>query len=699
MKYHLNWQARAVDGNTASSWFKAEVPGNVQYDYGCFMGWGDISEGENVTLFRQTENYTWEYRTKLDFICKSDERAFIVSEGIDYSFDILVNGTILISHEGMFSRVEADVTEYAGSEVIVRIHPHPKNPEIALDCRDQANQCVKPPVGYGWDWHPRMLVSGIWQDTSVETRGKGWIKRCEPFYTLSDDHTFADVRFEVEADTPVEITLYDPDGIQVGCGEHILLDHPRLWWCNGQGEPSLYRYVAHTPQHEVSGQIGFRTVELVMNDGGWDEPAHFPKGRSIAPAQLVLNGRKVFVKGSNWVNPDIYNGRIDEKKYEALLTLAHDAHMNTLRCWGGSGIHKKAFYDQCDKLGIMVWSEFPLACNNYSGSEHYLTILEQEARAIIKSLRGHPSLVLYCGGNELYNSWSGMTDQSLSLRLLNKLCYELDRNRPFLSTSPLYGMGHGGYLFYDSGRQMDVFAVFQHSRCSAYTEFGVPSLTDMESLQKIIPAEERFPIRNEGRWKLHHAFEEWGGVRPDILTRYANGPLDSLEKIVELSSWLQCEGYKAIFEEARRQAPFCSMAINWCYCEPWITAANHSLIIYPAKPKPSYYAVKAALRPVLASARIPKFSWQAGECFQAQIWLLNDSPEEAEETITALIRINDTEYKLLTWSSGIIAAGTNRVGPTISLVLPDVEADHFTLRLITRDCAESEYRLCYRMKQ
>ena len=57
-----------------------------------------------------------------------------------------------------------------------------------------------------------------------------------------------------------------------------------------------------------------------MNDGGWDEPAHFPKGRSIAPAQLVLNGRKVFVKGSNWVNPDIYNGRIDEKKYETLLT-------------------------------------------------------------------------------------------------------------------------------------------------------------------------------------------------------------------------------------------------------------------------------------------------------------------------------------------------------------------------------------------
>lgn len=699
MRYFLNWQARAINGNTVTSWFKAEVPGNVQYDYGCFMGWGDINEGENVARFRQTEDYTWEYRTKLDFHCENGEKAVFVSEGIDYRFDILVNGVILISHEGMFSRVEADVTEHIGEELIVRIYPHPKNPEISFDNRDQANQCAKPPVGYGWDWHPRMLVSGIWQDTYVEVRGAGWISRCEPFYTLHDDFTLADIRFEVEADAPVEIMLYDPDGILVGCGNHITLDHPRLWWCNGQGQPSLYRYVACTPQHQVSGQIGFRTVELIMNEGGWNEPAHFPKGRSIYPIQLVLNGRRVFAKGSNWVNPDIYNGRIDEERYKALLTLARDAHMNILRCWGGAGIHKKAFYDLCDRLGIMVWAEFPLACNNYSSSPHYLSILEQEARAIIQNLRMHPSLVLYCGGNELFNNWSRMTDQSLPLRLLNKLCYELDRDRPFLATSPLYGMGHGGYMFYDSDRQMDVFSIFQHSKCTAYTEFGVPSLADMESLLRIIPANEQFPIRNEGSWKIHHAFEEWGGVCLDVLARYTQEPLDSLEKIVNISSWLQSEGYKAIFEEARRQAPYCSMAINWCYCEPWITAANNSLIIYPMKPKPSYYAVKAALRPVLASARIPKFSWRGGEIFQAQIWLLNDSPNEAEKTVTVIIHINGVEYKLLTWKSGIVAAGTNCVGPTINWVLPDMDVDSFTLCLSTQECATSEYRLCYLARQ
>ena len=89
----------------------------------------------------------------------------------------------------------------------------------------------------------------------------------------------------------------------------------------------------------------------------------------------------------------------------------------------------------CDELGIMVWQEFPLACNNYVATPHYLQVLEQEATAIVKKIRRHPCHVLWCGGNELFNDWSGMTDQSLALRLLNKICYENDMEKPFIMTA------------------------------------------------------------------------------------------------------------------------------------------------------------------------------------------------------------------------------------------------------------------------
>ena len=288
-----------------------------------------------------------------------------------------------------------------------------------------------------------------------------------------------------------------------------------------------------------------------------------------------------------------------------------------------------------------------------------------------------------------------MTDQSMPLRLLNKLCYELDPKNAYLMTSPVFGMAHGGYTFYDPDAHCDVFTLFQNAHNTAYTEFGVPGITALEDLKKIIPENELFPVEKTPSWRLHHAFGSWGEERwlcRDVLERYAQHPLDSIEKMIDLAGWLQCEGYKAIFEEARRQAPYCSMAVNWCYCEPWITAAGNSLITYPAKPKPAYFAVQSALRPVLFSARIPKFDWKAGETFTAQLWLLNDTFENAQADVDVSIRLGDQIYPMLTWHSGCAAA--NQIGPSVNWVLPDADADEMTLILSAGEWS-SEYRLCY----
>ena len=108
--------------------------------------------------------------------------------------------------------------------------------------------------------------------------------------------------------------------------------------------------------------------------------------------------------------------------------------------------------------------------------------------------------------------------------------------------------------------------------------------------------------------------------------------------------------------------------------------------------------MKASRRPVLASARIPRFDWKAGECFRAELWLLNDAPASAAETIRASIRLDGVEYPLLTWETGDVPANTNKIGPTINWVLPDVDAGEFTLVLSAGE-ASSEYRLCYRRSE
>lgn len=697
MKYLLEWEGCRVAEN---EWFKASVPGNIQVDYGNYKNFPDIHMGKNVEIYEQFEDDEWMYRTYFDIKPQKNERLYFVSHGIEYEYEISINGETIFSHEGMFTKAEIDLTDYLKDKncLSVRIFPHPLSGEKRGTGRDEAKKSVKPAVGYGWDWHPRCVSSGMWEAAYLETRDENKIRECFPTYKLNEERTKAVVNFDINCDIIPEICLYDPHNnvVYKGFDTSFEVDNIKLWWCNGQGEPNRYYYTVKTPGDEVSGYIGFKTVKLEMNEGKWYEPFDFPKSRSVAPITIELNGRKIFAKGSNWVRPEMFPGICDKNTYAPLIQYAKDANMNIFRCWGGSEIFKESFYDLCDEMGIMIWQEFPLACNNYPDDNHYLEILQQEAEAIIKRLRSHACLVLWCGGNELFNSWSGMTEQSLPLRLLGKLCYELDRNRPFIMTSPIIGMAHGGYTFVDYNTHKDVFYTFSHSSNTAYTEFGVPGVSSPEYLKTFIPEDELFPLKEGTSWEKHHAFKAWikdTWLCSEVIQRYF-GEITDLESLYYNTNWMQCEGYKAIFEEARRQWPKCSMAINWCYNEPWKVAAGNSLINYPANPKPCYEAVKSSLRNTMASARIPKFDWKEGELFSAELWLLNDEPKAVVSDITAYLMIGDEKIKLIKWENVSAEPNLNKQGHTVQYILPPCDENFFVLRLES-DFGISEYKLKY----
>ncbi len=699
MKFYQQWVGCFDDGTKKSDWFAASVPGNIQKDFADAHHYDDINYGCNAGQYKWMEDVSWLYRTELDYQAKEGERIFFVSEGIDYAFQIYLNGSSIHAQEGMYTKVELDLTDKLeqGNTLEVLILPVPKREGATEDNRTQADQCCKPPASYGWDWHPRVIPSGIWDDTYIETRTHAFIRSCEPAYKLSEDYASADVTFEVDCGGDFTIELTDQSGAVVysGADTSFTLNGINLWWCHDQGEPYLYRWRVYSCDDEKTGYLGFKHIELVMNEGGWGYYEHFPMSRNKPPMTLKLNGREIFAKGTNWVNPEIFTGTMTEGTYRPLIELAKAAHMNIIRCWGGAVVNKSCFYALCDQYGIMVWQDFPLACNNYLGTDKYLAILEQEASSIIKRLRRFACIVLWCGGNELFSFWAWMTDQALPLRLLDKLCYELDRNTPFITNSPVSGAAHGGYVFYDPRLQVDVFAQMQGAKNTAYTEFGVPGMPDVDYLKEIIPQDELFPIKLGGAWEMHHAVGAWGDKRwvcADILEMYF-GKAETLEQLVAQTQWLQCEGYKAIFEEARRQKPSCSMAINWCYCEPWKTAANNSLISYPVIPKAAYYAVADALRPVMASARIPKFSWDTYETFTAELWLLNDTPKEVQDTVRAWLQIGAESIFLMEWSTGAVSANRNKTGHRIQLELPPVKTDRFTLVLESAIGGISRYTL------
>ena len=711
----LTWTVgHATDRHTLpTQTVPATVPGAVQLDWAKAHHWPPHTYGENFKAYDWMEDKFWHYTTKFDKPALDDlnNRVHFVCKGIDYSFVIQLNGSTLLTQEGMFTPVDIDLTallKNKDNELTIIVDPAPKREGAPKD-RSQADQCCKMASSYGWDWHPRLIPLGIWDETYLELRNTLHLVDAEIFYDLNENRDMVDIRvdYATSVDQPhiTRWTLTDPAGQEVFNIEGTTaqtVTNPQLWWPNGHGKPHLYTstFQLYSPDGQtLLGQrvkkVGFRTVALVIYDGGWQEKLEFPLTRNSPPFTLEVNGRKIFAKGSNWICTDIFPGVAKREDYQVLIQQAVDANFNLLRAWGGGIAYKESLYEVMDELGMMMWQEFPLACNFYKDTPEYLKILDQESKAIIKRLRPYTSVAFWSGGNELFNSWSCMTDQSLALRLLNRNCFDMDPKRSFIPTSPIMNVSHGSYIFrYPNGQE--VFQAMPQADRLAYTEFGCAGPSPADYIRTFIPEEELFPPKPGGVWESHHAFNQWIAEEHWLCTSTIEdyfGPMTDLDTLSHYGMILQSQGYKCIYEESRRQKPRCSMALNWCYNEPWPTAAGNSLINYPAIPKPSYYAVAESCRPMLASARIPKFSWVAGEAFTAQLWVLND----AYETIpagTMVVAIDGVEISR--WDFAQVGENKNLEGPTVSYTLPATDKNIMTLTLAIEGQPHmtSEYTLC-----
>jgi len=698
---NLDWKIGLSDTPSlaCAEYFKGSVPGCAILDYKEAKNLPEINYGTNFKAYHFLEKKYIHYKTTAK-IEKGGKHPFFVLEQCDYQYELYINGTLILAHEGLNGKHVIDLKTYEGSEISIDILFSPPPMCDDTGSRTAARKVVKPAVSYEWDWHPRLIPIGIYKKADVEYHDSDFLYDMVVSYELTDALDEALVSVTFKSMQPVKkVTLNLQDGSNTAFTVtkesptdnkiEFSLKNPKLWYPNGYGKPELYTLQLCTESDILEKQIGFRQVRLVMNEGAWRAGDwSFPKTRAPFPITLVVNGLKIFGKGANFVNPDIFLSSMNKEKYRELIQFAVDANMNLLRCWGGAPVDLDAFFEACNELGIMVWQEFPLACNDYPDEKHYINTLKVEAENILDRLSGFPCVCMLCGGNELFNEWSGMNDQSHALRLLNSLCFEHERNIPFLATSPLFGMGHGHYRNVEKSG-LETITTLVHSNFTAYTEFGCPGASEPDYIRSFMSEEEfqAFSRSKDSPWSAHHAFHAWDSEETWLSAFEVDfyfGGHDSVEDLCEKSAMVQSICYKAYYEEMRKHAPYCTMALCWCYNEPWPSAANNSLLNFPALPKKAYYSVKDALRPRMTSLRAEKLLWLTGETFTGELWMLNDSLEDiAPKKIRASVTINGVKRELLTWEFEGVQAGKNLQGPSVSFVTEP--CGQFT---ITLECGE-----------
>jgi beta-mannosidase len=636
------------DRSAVEEWLPARVPGNVQDD---LLRAGRILDpyyGQNLADCAWVGQRDWWYRRRLACRLEPGQRAFVTFAGVDYRSAVFADKARLGYHEGMFSPQTYELTPMLAQrgeiELAVRVWGAatlPRLPDTPLRRLDDAIARLlherhrdrlaglKCQMHYGWDFAPSLLSLGIWDDVTLKISGPAAILDVWPALTpgqsVPGNEAQLCLRLEIDSDTPrptyLEVTArgltFDADpqrfttALDLRAGRHVYetvvtLRNPRLWQPWDRGRPDLYSlsvvlYDAGGLLDSAEVNFGVRRVRLLPNAG--------------APGlRFEINGQREFIRGLNWVPADSLPGRLRPTDYIALVSLARQAGANLLRVWGGGLRERRAFYDACDRAGLLVWQEFPFACvfwGRLPRHATYLNLVRQESAAIVRALRAHPCVALWCGGNEL----SPRRNRHV-LKIVEAAIRELDGTRPFRPASPWRGDHHSWDVWH--GRAPA--GAYRRDRSHFVSELGLQAAPDVESLRRFLPAEQLWPPgagwteHNAGLAKLRHYVGDNGDNMHD------------LPAFVAASQRAQARALQVAIEHLRRRKGRCGGLVLWQFDDPW-PAISWSLIDYYRRPKLAYRLLPQWYSPLLVSLDYALRRYKAGDVLHGDVWIVNDGLE------------------------------------------------------------------------
>ena len=643
----------------------SQVPGNVELD---LQRAGQLPEpffGLNIQKLRPLEGYEWWYSREFDLPETAGGKQWdLVCEGVDTLADIWVNGLLVGQSENALVEHVFPVTEALRTgernSIAIRLRSVTRKAReysydasvISWEGREEGLHIRKPAHCYGWDIMPRALSAGIWRSIGLVEREPEAIESLY-FWTAgagcgdADGESWArlGVRFQVRS------------GVEdlVGCllvfegrsGEHhFTYRHPlefsaggctipiagaRLWWPRGYGRPDLYTITVKLVRDGVVlaervETVGLRSVEVqrTLTSGSSTAPwkGNAPARLDIAPDPeghfvFVVNGEPVMVKGTNWVPLDAFHSR-DLERVQQALDLAEDINVNMIRCWGGNVYESDAFFRLCDEKGIMVWQDFAFACCRYPQSEDFLARVEQEASAVIRRLRNHPSLVIWCGDNEIdmvyFVDRLSPERNRLTREVLPRMVHRLDPYREFVPSSPYISpeVLKGKDPFRNTPEQ-HLWGPRGYFKSSFYTshnahfigEIGYHGCPAPESIRRFISPESVWPCQDNREW-LVHSVNHWFHDEPkrDRIRLMANqvkelfGVIpEDLETFALASQITQAEAVKFFIESSRLRKWQTSGILWWNLLDGWPQFSDAVVDYYFVK-KLAYYYIRRVQQPV-----------------------------------------------------------------------------------------------------
>ncbi|MFA6175583.1 MAG: sugar-binding domain-containing protein [Phycisphaerae bacterium] len=626
---------RDLDG---ADWLDCAVPSSI---YDCLV------KSEKINLFdlrANPQDFLWPsekaWLFQKFFDCPAEllglDKIEIVFAGLDTFCQIWLNDKLIGRAENMFCSFRFDVKNLLkekNNRLLVKCESALENGVRLMNRFGKLSQDVcsfpqrayvrKAQCQFGWDWAPRLPGCGIWQSVEIEGYKSG--KICDVHIrTINADANLADIKISVQIEKFVEaspafckLAIFDSTGNIAAEGKLdfsgsdkkistvLKIKNPAIWFPAGYGSQPIYTLktelaIDNKQTQTVTNTFGVRTVQINQS------PDEFG-----SPFQFIVNGLPIYARGAAWIPASLFIGSTTEADYEKLLIAAKNANINILRVWGGGIYETDAFYNICDRLGIIVWQDFTFACAYYPDRTWFTDAVKIETAQNITRLRNHPSLVIWCGNNEIdwmhANSWMGKSKKfygrDIYHKLLPQIAAELDPDRDYITSAPLGSAKNPNEPSTGTVHQWEVWSGVKPTddylkQIPRFVdEFGFQALPDKKTLKSFVPDKKLHPASWEiekhdyqpaGMQKLHHYINE--------LFR----PAATLDEFIYLSQVTQARAIKKNAEHLRTNSKINSGALYWQFndCCPSI---SWSCLDYQLRPKALYYYTKRFFAPVIAT--------------------------------------------------------------------------------------------------
>lgn len=412
----------------------------------------------------------------------------------------------------------------------------------------------------------------------------------------------------------------------------IALSDVDFWYPNGMGEAKLYDVkieMSHngTLLDALNFKTGIRTIEQTESAGRkyrqrWDK-YHFS-----------VNGKRIFLKGMNWMPTDFL---YDESYEDTLWALEQvkNAGIQLLRVWSGGGKPESdAFYEICDRLGIMVWQDAFLANHNsplWNGET-----LENQVCFYLYRLRNHPSLAVHCGGNE---QRAYHVENNAIQYIVQRNVEDLDFSRKYYRVTPDRGSMH-------TYNDMEpVWFRKAYGDLPFMAECGIHSFPNAKSLRQLISAVEfETPLdkimEESFRTDFPELLNHFTEYRPDRIPRMLSRASHisdirgiTLPHLCEATGMASHEFYQFLCQSLREAYPRCVGLMPWVFKRTWTTTAIQ-LVDGLGEPIAPYYALKNAYAGVICLASLEELDYAPLETVSAPIRVINDSESDILGSVT-----------------------------------------------------------------